>query len=59
VLEQSHGLEHLVSRRMFGGAGLYSGEIFFGLFYKKRLRNRKFRAASELRNEVERERLRE
>ena len=37
VLEQLHGLEHLASRRMFGGAGLYSGEIFFGLFYKERL----------------------
>jgi DNA transformation protein and related proteins len=37
VLEQLHGLEHLASRRMFGGAGLYSGEIFFGLFYRERL----------------------
>jgi DNA transformation protein and related proteins len=31
VLEQLAGLGELASRRMFGGAGLYSGEFFFGL----------------------------
>jgi DNA transformation protein and related proteins len=37
VLEQLQGLDRLVSRRMFGGAGLYQDEIFFGLIYKDRL----------------------
>jgi DNA transformation protein len=37
VLEQLQGLERLISRRMFGGAGLYSNEAFFGLIYKDRL----------------------
>jgi len=31
VLEQLEGLKDLRSRRMFGGVGLYSGELFFGL----------------------------
>jgi DNA transformation protein and related proteins len=31
VLEQMSGLGTLTSRRMFGGVGLYSGELFFGL----------------------------
>jgi DNA transformation protein len=31
VLEQLAGLRHAVSRRMFGGAGLYHEELFFGL----------------------------
>lgn len=31
VLEQLAGLSGVVSRRMFGGVGLYSGEFFFGL----------------------------
>jgi DNA transformation protein len=31
ILEQLAGLEGLRSRRMFGGVGLYSGELFFGL----------------------------
>jgi DNA transformation protein len=31
VLEQLAGLADVSSRRMFGGAGLYSGEFFFGL----------------------------
>jgi DNA transformation protein and related proteins len=31
VLEQLAGLAEVSSRRMFGGAGLYSGEFFFGL----------------------------
>jgi DNA transformation protein and related proteins len=31
VLEQLQGLGEVSSRRMFGGAGLYCGEHFFGL----------------------------
>jgi DNA transformation protein len=31
ILEQLEGLGGVVSRRMFGGVGLYSGELFFGL----------------------------
>jgi DNA transformation protein len=37
ILEQLQGLGRLTSRRMFGGAGLYSNEVFFGLIYKDRL----------------------
>jgi DNA transformation protein len=31
VLEQLAGVSALRSRRMFGGVGLYSGDLFFGL----------------------------
>jgi DNA transformation protein len=31
VLEQLAGIKELRSRRMFGGVGLYSGDLFFGL----------------------------
>ena len=31
ILEQLAGIKDLRSRRMFGGVGLYSGELFFGL----------------------------
>lgn len=31
VLEQLSALDGVTSRRMFGGAGLYSGDVFFGL----------------------------
>jgi len=31
VLEQLAGLEGVRTRRMFGGVGLYCGELFFGL----------------------------
>lgn len=31
VLEQLEGIAQLRSRRMFGGVGLYSGDLFFGL----------------------------
>jgi DNA transformation protein len=31
IFEQLEGLKNLRSRRMFGGVGLYSGELFFGL----------------------------
>jgi len=37
VLEQLQDLGRLTSRRMFSGAGLYSGGLFFGLLYKDRL----------------------
>jgi DNA transformation protein and related proteins len=37
VREQLQGLTQLTSRRMFGGAGLYSNDVFFGLIYKDRL----------------------
>jgi DNA transformation protein and related proteins len=31
ILEQLGGLGDVHSRRMFGGVGLYSGELFFGI----------------------------
>jgi len=31
ILEQLGALGGVTSRRMFGGVGLYSGELFFGL----------------------------
>jgi DNA transformation protein len=31
ILEQLEGIAGLRSRRMFGGVGLYSGDLFFGL----------------------------
>src|SRR5687767_7900322 len=31
ILEQLEGIDGLRSRRMFGGVGLYCGELFFGL----------------------------
>ncbi|HET7811528.1 MAG TPA: TfoX/Sxy family protein [Steroidobacteraceae bacterium] len=31
VLEQLAGLDGVSTRRMFGGVGLYTGELFFGL----------------------------
>lgn len=31
ILEQLDGIANLRSRRMFGGVGLYSGDLFFGL----------------------------
>ena len=34
VLEQLDGLHGVVSRRMFGGAGLYQDEVFFGLLFR-------------------------
>jgi DNA transformation protein and related proteins len=37
LLGQLKGLGGLSSRRMFGGLGLYSRGIFFGLLYKERL----------------------
>jgi DNA transformation protein len=37
IIEQLQGLGGLTTRRMFGGAGLYSNGVFFGLLYKDRL----------------------
>jgi DNA transformation protein len=37
LLGQLAGLGGVTSRRMFGGLGLYSGGLFFGLVYKERL----------------------
>ena len=33
VLDQLVGIEHIVSRPMFGGTGLYAGTVFFGIIY--------------------------
>ena len=37
VLDQLRDLDELYSRAMFGGYGLYRGEIFFGILHKDRL----------------------
>jgi DNA transformation protein and related proteins len=37
VLEQLSGISRLTSRRMFGGAGIYSGELFFALIFRDQL----------------------
>jgi DNA transformation protein len=37
ILEQLQRMSRLSWRRMFGGAGLYSDDVFFGLIYKDRL----------------------
>jgi TfoX/Sxy family transcriptional regulator of competence genes len=37
VLEQLDGVRQVTSRRMFGGAGLYSAEVFFGVLDNDRL----------------------
>ena len=37
VLEQLSALDNLRCKRMFGGHGLYSGAIFFGIVYDGRL----------------------
>jgi DNA transformation protein len=37
VLEQLSALGGLVPRRMFGGAGIYQDELFFGLIFKDTL----------------------
>jgi DNA transformation protein and related proteins len=37
VLEQLSSLRGLVPRRMFGGAGIYQDELFFGLIFKDTL----------------------
>jgi DNA transformation protein len=37
VLEQLRGLGRITSRRMFGGAGIYCGEVFFALVFEDQL----------------------
>ena len=37
VLDQLGGLPGVVCRAMFGGYGLYRGEVFFGIVHKGRL----------------------
>jgi DNA transformation protein len=37
VLEQLSALENLRCKRMFGGHGLYSGAVFFGIVFDGRL----------------------
>jgi DNA transformation protein len=37
VLEQLGGLGRITSRRMFGGAGIYCGELFFALIFEDQL----------------------
>lgn len=34
VLDQLEDIEHIVSRPMFGGTGLYAGTVFFGIIFK-------------------------
>ena len=33
VLDQLDSIEHIVSRPMFGGVGLYAGTVFFGIIF--------------------------
>ena len=37
VLEQLAGLGRVTSRRMFGGVGIYCGEVFFALVFEDQL----------------------
>ena len=37
VLEQLGGLGRITSRRMFGGAGIYCGGVFFDLVFEDQL----------------------
>jgi DNA transformation protein and related proteins len=37
ILDQLRDLEDLYCRAMFGGFGLYAGEVFFGIIHKGRL----------------------
>ncbi len=37
VLDQLDGLRGVTCRSMFGGYGLYRGEVFFGIIHKGRL----------------------
>jgi DNA transformation protein and related proteins len=37
LLDQLHGLGSVEARPMFGGAGFYCHETFFGILYKERL----------------------
>jgi DNA transformation protein len=37
ILEQLGGLGRVTSRRMFGGVGIYCGEVFFALIFEDQL----------------------
>jgi len=37
VLDQLSGLRSVTCRAMFGGYGLYRGDVFFGIIHKSRL----------------------
>ncbi|MGH8759656.1 MAG: TfoX/Sxy family protein [Burkholderiales bacterium] len=37
VLDQLAGLRGITARSMFGGYGLYQGDVFFGIIHKSRL----------------------
>ena len=37
VLDQLAGLRGITARSMFGGYGLYQGEVFFGIIHRSRL----------------------
>ncbi len=37
VLDQLNGLRGVACRAMFGGYGLYQGDVFFGIIHKGRL----------------------
>ena len=51
VLDQLRGLDQVRPRAMFGGFGLYSGEVFFGIVADGRLY---FKTDEESRGEYER-----
>lgn len=34
VLDQLDGIDHVISRPMFGGTGLYAGTVFFGIIFR-------------------------
>src|SRR5829696_917171 len=34
ILDQLDGIEHIVSKPMFGGTGLYAGNVFFGIIFR-------------------------
>jgi DNA transformation protein len=51
VLDQLRGLDEVRARAMFGGYGLYSGEVFFGIVADGRLY---FKTDEESRGEYER-----
>ena len=37
ILDQLNGLERVSCKGMFGGFGLYSGDVFFGIIFQGRL----------------------
>lgn len=54
VLEQLGGLGRITSRRMFGGAGIYCGEVFFALVFEDQLY---FKVGDTTRAEYEKRRM--